>query len=305
MAKKKFYRPLLYGALKIIQGFFMLLPFRYGFAFAGWLGKMAFYLIPREREKTLAHLKIAFGREKSDKELIKLGAEVFKNYGYTAAELSLADKIIKNFTKIATFSGREHLDRAFAEGKGIVMVGAHFGNWEMTAGFLCLLGYPGVALGRRIYFDRYNQEMLALREKMNLKTIDRDSPSAPREAFKALKENKIVGFVVDQDVDSIHGVFVEFFGRPAYSASAPVRFAMKTGAPLIPIFMIREGLKHRDIIHPPMELTRTGDEEKDVVINTQKWVSLQEQYIRQYPHLWAWNHKRWKTIPKQPISIQN
>ena len=150
-------------------------------------------------------------------------------------------------------------------------------------------------MARHIYYDPYDKALLDVRKKLKLKTIYRDSPTAAREAFKAFKENQVVGFVADQDVDTIDGVFVDFFGQAAFSPAAPVKFAMKTGAPLIAIFMIREGMKHRLVIEPPIELTQTSDEKKDLVTNTQKWVSLQEKYIRRYPELWVWNHRRWKT----------
>ena len=272
-----------------------MLPFKAGFDFAGFIGKLSFYLISKERRKTISHLKLAFGDEKSDAELTRLGAKAFQNYGYVAAELNLIDKLIPRLDKIITVSGREHFDRALAQKKGIAAVGAHFGNWELMAGYLAFIGYANTALARRIYYDKYDKILIAIREKLKLKTIYRDSPTAAREVFKALKENHVVGFVADQDVGTIGGVFVDFFGRPAYSPAAPVKFAMKTGAPLIALFMVRQGMKHHIFIEPPIELTLTGDEEKDAITNTQKWVSIQEKYIRQYPELWAWNHKRWKT----------
>ena len=271
--------------------------------FAGWMGTLAFYLIGRERRKTISHLKLAFGDEKSDQELTKLGAKVFQNYGYVAAELCLIDKLLPRLNEVVTISGLEHFDRALARGKGISAIGAHFDNWELMAGTLAFNGYPNTVMARRIYYDKYDRALMAIRQKLKLRTIDRDGPNAVREAFKAFKENRVVGFVADQDVGTLDGVFVDFFGRPAYSPAAPVRFAMKMGAPLIAIFMIRRGFKHQLIIEPPIELTQTGDNEKDIVINTQKWVSLQEKYIRQYPEQWVWNHKRWKTRQKDPTAL--
>ena len=305
MAKKKFYRPIFYWFLMAARGFFYLLPFEAGFAFAGLMGKLSFYLIAKERRKTISHLKLAFGDEKSDRELMELGAQIFQNYGYVTAEVNLIDKLLPRLDGLITVSGREHIERALARKKGIVAVGAHFGNWEMMAGYLSWKWYPGSALAKRIYYDKYNDILLGLRERFKLKTIYRESPTAAREVFKALKENRVVGFVADQDVGTIGGVFVDFFGRPAYSPAAPVKFAMKTGAPLIALFMVRQGMRHHIFIEPPIELTVTGDEEKDTVVNTQKWVTLQEKYIRQHPHLWGWNHKRWKTRPPEPKKAAN
>jgi KDO2-lipid IV(A) lauroyltransferase len=301
MAKKKFYRPILYYLLITARGFFMLLPFRAGFAFGGFLGKAAFYLISKERKKTITHLKIAFPK-KPEKELVRLGARTFQNYGYVAAELALIDKLIPHFKDIIQVTGSEHLKQGLAGGKGLIALAAHFGNWEMLAGALAYSGYPGVAIARRIYYDKFDKMLLEIRAKMKLKTIYRDDSSG-REVLKALRENRVLGIIADQDVETVDGVFVEFFGRPAYTPTAPVRLALKFKIPLIQVFMIRDGFRHHMIVEPPLELTDTGDPEKDIVTNTQKWATVQERYIRQYPHLWVWNHKRWKTVPKETISV--
>ncbi len=296
MPKPKFYRPILYYLLLGVRGFFMLLPFSLGYHFAGFVGKSAFYLLPKEKKKVITHLKMAFP-EMSDADIVKLGARNFQNYGYTLAELVLMDKQIGKLDKLITVEGREHFDKGLAAGKGLVAVSAHFGNWEMLAGYLSYSGYPGSVVARRIYYDKYNDLLVGMRAKMKLKTLYRDE--SPRDILKALKENRVLGILGDQDVSSVDGVHVNFFGRPAYTPSAPVRLAMRLGVPVIPCMMIREeGLKHRLIIEPALELDQTGDEEKDVISNTQKWVSIQENYIRKYPHLWVWNHKRWQTVSR-------
>ena len=292
MAKKKFYRPILYYMLLGLRGFFMLLPFRFGFEFAGFVGWLSFHLLGRERRKVLDHLAIAFP-EKSESEIRAIARRMFRNYGYTLAELALLDKLIPRFGELITVTGREHFDRALKEGKGMTAIGAHFANWEIMAGYLAYIGYPNTVVARRIYYDKYDKLLIEARQKMKLMTIDRDQ--AAREVLKAFKNNQVVGFVADQDVETLDGVFVDFFGRPAFSPSAPVRFAVKAGAPVIPLFMIREGMRYRIIIEPAIEMTLTGDKERDIAANTQKWVSIQERYIREYPHLWVWNHKRWKT----------
>ncbi len=271
----------------------MLLPFSWGFHFAGFIGKSAFYLLPTEKRKVVTHLKMAFP-DKSEAEIVTLGARNFQNYGYTMAELALLDKQLPKFDKLITVEGREHFDTGRAAGKGIIALTAHFGNWEILGGWLSMLGYPGSVVARKIYYDKYNELLVGVRSKMKLKTLYRDD--SPREILKALKENRVVGIVADQDVSSVDGVHVNFFGKPAYTPTAPVRLAMKLGVPVIPCMIIREeGFRHKIIIEPALDLQQTGDEEKDVFANTQKWVSIQEKYIREYPHLWVWNHKRWKT----------
>ncbi len=299
MAKKKFYRPILFGLMIFLKGIFSFMPFEAAFHFAGFMGRLAFRLIQKERAKTLAHLKIAFP-DKSQKELEQLGAEVFQNYGYIAAELAFFDKLLPRLSEIISVTGREILDEVMRQGKGGIAIVSHLGNWEFLGGYLTLLGYPGVVIGRRIYYDKYDKILVGIRNKMKLRTIYRDESS--RAILRALKEKNFVGFVVDQDVETVDGVYAEFFGRPAYTPSAPIRLALRLDIPVTPFFIVREGMKHRIIIEPPLELVKTGDVEKDILVNTQQWVTIQENYIRRYPQCWVWNHKRWKTALKSVIA---
>ncbi len=292
MPKKKFHRPILYVLLRITGALFSLLPFEAGLDFGGAVGRFAFRSLKKEREKTLKHLALAFP-EKSAKELEAIGEKVFENYGYVIAELGLLEKLLPRLEKDLTVEGREHFDNGRAKGNGVIAVTAHFANWELLGGWLAMSGYPGTVVARRIYYEKYDKLLVATRAKMKLETIYRDE--SPRRILKALRDNRVLGIVPDQDVETVEGVFVDFFGRPAYTPTAPVRFAMASGAPLVPCFLIREGKKYRIKIEPPIQFQDTGDKAKDLVANTQKWVSIQEHYIRQYPHLWVWNHKRWKT----------
>lgn len=294
MPRLKLHRPLLYALLKLVGVFFRLLPFDTAYRWSGAMGRFAFRHLPKERKKTLAHLAIAFPDLPASR-LEKIGEEAFANYGHTLAELGLLEKLLPKLNKMQV-TGREHFDAGLAKGRGVIAVTAHFANWELLGGWLAMSGYPGSVVARRIYYEPYDRELVAVRAKMRLETIYRDE--SPRRILRALRDNRVLGIVPDQDVDTVEGVFVDFFGRPAYTPTAPVRFAAASGAPLVPCFLIREEGRYRIAIEPPIELVRTGDKDKDLVTNTQKWVSLQEEYIRRYPHLWVWNHKRWKSIPR-------
>ena len=129
---------------------------------------------------------------------------------------------------------------------------------------------------------------------MKVNTIYRDA--SVRDMLGVLKRNEILAFVADQDVSSVDGVCVDFFGSPANTPVAPARFSMSTGAVILPAFVIRDGLKHHVIVEAPVEIANTGNKEEDVKVNTQRWAAVQEKYIRRYPHLWVWNHKRWRLI---------
>ncbi len=291
--KKKPYRIVFYYLFVALRAFFNLFPYAFTVRFCRLLGRLIYYLLPRERQKIMANLRTAFGSEKTEKELAAIARAVFENYGMIAAETHMVHKIIPQMDRWITLEGKEIGDRALAQGRGIIAVVAHFGNWELMGGYLSMRGFPCTVIARKIYYEKYNLLLMQARAKMGLKIIYRDE--SPREMLKVLKNGTVLGIVADQDVESVDGVFVNFFGRPAYTPIAPVRFALATGAPIIPVFIIREGLRHRVIIEKPIEFTETGNKEQDLVTNTQKWVAVQESYIRRYPHLWVWNHKRWKT----------
>ena len=121
---------------------------------------------------------------------------------------------------------------------------------------------------------------------------------SPKKVLRILRNGGYIGVLADQDVASIEGVFVDFFGKPAYTPAAPVKFAMKTDAALMPMFLVRNGDKYDFFVEPPVKMRMTGDLERDVLVNTAIWTGILEKYIRKYPDHWVWMHRRWKTKPK-------
>ena len=157
-------------------------------------------------------------------------------------------------------------------------------------------------VGRRIYYEPYNRWIVNLRQAVGLRTVYR-SESA-RKILQVLSRNEAVGLLPDQDIDSLRGVFVDFFGRPAYTPVAPVRLALASGAPIVANFLIREpGDRYRfvagGVIRPVIETTREEAEKK----YTAEWMQGFEKIIRQYPGQWAWMHPRWKTRPDGLMSF--
>lgn len=293
--KNKFYRYILYWLLIAMRALIHLVPYKIGFRMAGSLGESVFHLLKKEKKKTLSHLRMAFDQEKTEQEITKIGENVFQHYGQTLFELAMLDKIIPRFDDFVYATGYENFDKGLQAGKGVICTIAHFGNWEIMGGYTAMKGYPCVVIARKIYYEKYDKLLVEIRNRMKVETIYRTDSA--RVMLKVLKNNRMLGFVVDQDVDSVEGVFVNFFGRPAFTPVAPVRFAMLTGAPIVPVFIIREGMRHHMIVESAIKMTQTDNKEEDIKTNTQKWVAIQEKYIRQYPHLWVWNHKRWKTVP--------
>lgn len=297
--KYKPYRYLLYLGLCLVQAVFLWIPQGAAAVLARRLGEAAFLLARRERRKTLQHLTGALGHEKSPREIEELGRRVFIHFALTAAEVLRFPRLDRETIDrwVDKGNGLETFDRVLSEGRGAILLTAHLGNWELMGALFMLYGYPGVVVGKRIYYDKFNQALLDLRKKVTLRTIYQDA--SPRELLKVLHENQILGILADQDVDRLEGIFVPFFGRPAYTLTSPVKLALATGAPLIPAFVVRTGDRYRLIVEEPIRVEMKGTREETLQEYTARWSRVIEEKIRAYPDQWAWMHPRWKTQPAE------
>lgn len=294
--RRKLRRSFLYYLLRIAGFIVILFPLRLGLFIGGGLGVLAYYIIRKERIKTLSNLRVAFGAEKSEEEIEQIGRGVFANLGKNLTEFINFPKINKsNIDTLIEDKGLHKIDKALARGKGVIILASHFGNWELLAAYLTTKGYSGTVIAKRIYFDKYDRLLNELRASKNVDIIYRDE--SPKKVLKVLKQGGMIGVLADQDVDSVEGVFVDFFGKLAYTPTAPVTLALATGAAILPCFLIREGNRRRFVVEEPVGLQITGNKERDILVNTEKWSRVLESYIREYPCQWVWMHRRWKTRP--------
>jgi len=292
--KFKLRRYLLYYLARVGIFFISLLPLKIGLPIAAGIGRLAYWVLPKYRKITIENLRLAFGSQKTDLQIRAIAKDVFANLGKNAIELINFPKLNeRNIDSFVTMVNAERLDEGYRRGKGIIIITAHFGNWELLSATLRIKKYPGVAIGRRIYFDKYDKYLNRLRKVHDVNIIYRDE--SPRKALKVLKENRIVGIVADQDVDSVDGVFVDFFGVKAYTPAGPAALAKASGAVMLPTVIVRKNGHHELIVEEPVELVNTGDKASDLVENTRRWSRVLESYIRRYPEQWVWMHRRWKT----------
>lgn len=290
-------RILVYIVVRAIAFFLFLLPISLAVFLGGRAGILLFYILPRYRKQAIENLRLAFGQEKTEAQIFDTAKRVFENLGKNAAEFANLPKINKNnIDKFVKVSGIEKIDKALDARKGIIVLSCHLGNWELSAVYVALKGYHSNAIVRPLRYERFDRLVNAMRSSKGLKLIPRDSSF--KKIISLLKLNEIVGILPDQDIDSIDGVFVRFFGKDAYTPKGPVLLSLVSSAPIIPLFCIRKNNTHHLIIEDPIKLEITSDREKDVLVNTQKWTDVVEKYIRQYPEQWVWMHKRWKTQPK-------
>lgn len=294
--KQKPYRYPLYLGLRVLQTLVSSLPRNVALFLGDWVGRLAFMAAGRERRKTLLHLTWAYGSEKSPREIRGLAQGVFIHLGQVAADVLRFPKLTREELEhlVDKGEGLAIFDRVLSKGRGAILLTAHFGNWELLGAFFRLYGYEGALVGRKIYYDKFNEVLLDLRSKVTLRTIYQDAPA--KESLKVLQQNGILGILADQDVDRFDGIFVPFFGRPAYTLTAPVKMALATGAPIVPAFLVEEGKRYRFLVDEPIEVEMKGSREETIQEYTSRWSRVVEEKIRTYPDQWVWMHRRWKTV---------
>ncbi len=261
------------------------------------LAWVVFWLSRRERERACRHLALSL--ELDDPLVLRrLVGRCFQNMGKNVMEFMQFPRLPpEKIHQFVTFEGRAHIDRALAQGNGAIILTGHVGNWELLAASLVANGYPLSAIARQLRSKRLDALVRAYREKAGYSSIDRDK--SVRRALRCLKRNELLGILADVDTRT-EGVFVDFFGRPAYTPYGPVAIALKTGAALLPTFIIRQpDDSHRVIVEPPLSLQQSGNPQHDLIVNTQKFTKVIESYVRRYPEQWIWMHERWKTQPKE------
>jgi Kdo2-lipid IVA lauroyltransferase/acyltransferase len=280
-----------------------ILPRSLSRAFAITLAQTFYLLHVRLRRVGMRNLELALP-EKSEAERKRILRGVFTSLGRQLAEVCRFPKYTReNVDEVVVYDGLENFQRAYARGKGVLFLTAHFGAWELSAFAHSLHGHWLHIVMRPMdnsYLDRLIQ---SYRTMHGNKTVGKDD--FVRGLLAAMKCGETVGILMDTNMTPPQGVFVNFFGIPACTASGLARIALRTDAAVVPGFTIWDrGLgKYRLRFDPALELIRTGDLEADIVANTQMFTKVTEDYVRQYPDQWLWVHRRWKTRPEGQASL--
>jgi KDO2-lipid IV(A) lauroyltransferase len=202
-----------------------------------------------------------------------------------------------NIGDYVTYAGREYWDEAAqaSDGRGILVLCGHFGNWELQFVAHSLYGTSGAIVQRPNRNPVLDAAVMARRERFGSRAIPRRG--AGRNIMRLLRDNWMVA--IPLDLDTRQGIFVDFFSLKAATTDALARLALACRAPVLPFFMIREGSthRHRATFLPMIETIRSGDRDADVLANTQRYTAVIETMIRQHPDHWNWIHRRWKTRP--------
>jgi Kdo2-lipid IVA lauroyltransferase/acyltransferase len=267
------------------------------------LGQLVYLLHGKLRRVGMRNLQLAFP-DKSAYERRRILRGEFTSLGRQLAEVCLFPSYTReNVTKIVVYDGFENFERAEARGKGVIYLTAHLGGWELSAFAHSIQGHPLHVVMRGMdnpFLDRF---ITHLRTMHGNRAVDKGN--FVRGLLSAMKAGETVGILMDTNMTPPQGVFVDFFGIPACTASGLARIALRTDAAVVPGFTIwdRELRKYRLRFDPALALIRTGHEEADIVANTALFTKVIEQYVRRYPDQWLWVHRRWKTRPAGEKSL--
>lgn len=293
--KKRFLDWIVFSGLKTLIIVAAIFPYKLGVVTGGLLGRLAYHLLERHREKTLKNLRFAFGGEREEGEIAGIAAACFENLGRGVFELlCLRWRGLNSVQKTIAVEGEGLLKEALDFGKGLILITAHIGNWELLGILLAQKGYQLSVIAAPSHNKRLREITNTYRSHFNVETITRGERSSARKIIRSLRENRILGVLLDQDIDS-EGVYVDFFGRRAYTPSGITSLALRFSIPVLMIFIVREGkYRHRIIINKPEGLRKSGDMKSDILHNTAIFTNIIESYVRAYPGQWVWMHNRWR-----------
>jgi KDO2-lipid IV(A) lauroyltransferase len=288
----------LFRLITALISFLNFLPRSTAISLGGFLGRLAYLIIRDARKRTITNLSRAFGKKFDKTQLRRLGYQVFANLGKNVADAVRLGKMSwEDVGKITETEGLEHLDRAYQSGKGVIGLTGHIGNFELIAAYFSLRGYRMSVVGRELYDPRLDRLLVRNRESVGLENIPTSRGVKP--IMRALKAGRFLGVLADQDSSRVRGVFVNFFGRPARTPAGPGLLSYKTGSPIIPMAILRKGKnRYKIVVKPQVELRFSGDREKDLIDVTQKYTTVLESIIREYPDQWLWMHDRWRSKPE-------
>jgi KDO2-lipid IV(A) lauroyltransferase len=292
-----------YGLVRAVAGCLGRMPRGLARLLAGCLAFAVYWCFPRLRRVGMRNLQLAMP-ELSSKTRKKILKRVYVHLGWQLVEFCRMTRYTaENSRNWMRTQGLDHYLRAQARGKGVLIITAHLGAWELSSFYHSLMGYPMGMVIRRLDNRRLDDYVNAIRCLHGNRVLHKDEFA--RGLLTAMRAGETVGILMDTNMRPPQGVFVEFFGRQACTASGLARVALKTGAAVLPGFMVWEAAEKKYVLHfgPELKFEQTGEAEADAVAATQLCASATEDWIRRYPDQWLWIHRRWKTRPPGEPSL--
>lgn len=262
------------------------------------LGAVAWWAVPRLRRTGLRNLELAHPQmPASERRRILRG--LYRNLGWQLGEFCLMSRYTRENTRtLFRYEGLENYLAARDRGNGVLIVTGHLGSWELSSFWHSLRGYPMTMVIRRLDNPRVDRMVNDIRCLHGNHVVHKDDFA--RGLLSAMKRGETVGILMDTNMTPPQGVFVPFFGVAACTASGLARVAQRTGAAVLPGFLLWEAAEKKYVLHfgEEIPLANSGDDERDMLDNTARFTAAIEEYVRRYPDQWLWVHRRWKTRPE-------
>lgn len=297
-----------YAGVRLFLGGLRLFPEGFVTAAGSAIGGALPWLLRRRARTVAKNLELALP-ELDDAERARIARDYWRAFGrqsLSAARLLHLDAdAIRERVRVADGCEPmvEHFDRSMAEGRGVILVTGHIGNWELLAQAAAALGHPIRVVARRLKNPLLDEYVRALRSREGNAVTDRWSVSGLRRLIAQLESGGVVGLLADQHASPAQGVLVPFFGKRAWSYAGPAEIAFRTGSSILPAFLRRDpDAPRRFVIQlgEPILAERQGELDDDVVRVTAAVVGAIETEIRARPAEWLWSHRRWKESHDAP-----
>ena len=280
-------------AVTLVRGLTRALPRRASLVVGDVLGRLFYLLNGRRRELAVENLRTAFP-SRTDRECRELLRSTFGHFGRHVIELLNFDAMSANqIMKLVDVEGAERVEQAMGAETGVMYYTGHFGYWELQIMVHACRFTPIVMVARTLDNPFLERLIERIRTRVGTRVIPRQG--AIRGLLRALIAKNSVGMMIDQHMQDRSAVTIDFFNRPASTTSAIAALALRTGAPIIPVFALPlPGGRYRMVYETPVE-PPAADDPDPIRTYTQRCTDVLEMYVRRYPDLWLWMHRRWRT----------
>jgi Kdo2-lipid IVA lauroyltransferase/acyltransferase len=278
-------------------------PRRTARALGALVGRLALLLTPRLRRTGDLNLRLAFP-EKTAAERRQILRKLYRNLGWLLAEFCQMPRYTpEQAQRFIRYEGLEHYLTARDQGKGVLILTGHLGAWELSSFYHSLMGYPMSIVIRRLDNPLVDNLVNQIRCLHGNQVLHKDDFA--RGLLGAMRRGETVGILMDTNMTPPQGAFVDFFGHAACTGSGLARVAIKTGAKVLPGFLLWDEAMQQYVLRfgAALDLPVSDDAEADALAHTAFFTRVIEDYVRQYPDQWLWVHRRWKTRPQGEAAI--
>ena len=288
-----------YRFARLCLGLLNRLSRRHSQAVGGWIGVTAWRMMGKERGRIDRHLTLAYGDQLSEPERTAIGRAFFINSGKNLADfLRFKKHYADEIAPLVTVEGLDHYLGAFENGRGVIGLTGHIGNFELMAAKLADGGPPVAVIAREMYDKRLDRMLVANREAVGLTVFQ--TTESPRKLLRWLHDNNALGVLIDTDSMRVRGEFIPWFGRPANTPIGQALLGLKAGSAFVPLACVRTpGDRYKVIVRKEVNIERTGDDLADAKAVTAAAVRELEAIINEHKDQWIWLHDRWHTRPDQ------